>query len=139
MAGCCARREWLTVILFIRCFGRAARRAESNERCAPSGQVDRLGPAAGRGAASAAFFLAIESDDAGADHGAGGVTSSATGSSLRWPAVAHGADGLTVILFIRCFGRAARRAESNERCAPTGQVDRLGPAAGRGAASAAFF
>src|SRR5581483_11046431 len=93
MAGCCARREWLTVILFIRCFGRAARRAESNERCAPTGQVDRLGPAAGRGAASADFFLAIESDDAGADHGAGGVTSSATGSSLRWPAVAHGANG----------------------------------------------
>src|SRR5579872_4247748 len=66
-----------------------ARRAESNERCAPTGQGDRLAPAA--------FFLAIESDDAGAgsgDHGAGGgVTSSATGSSLRWPAVAHGADG----------------------------------------------
>jgi len=31
MAGCCARREWLTVILSIRCFGGAARRAESNE------------------------------------------------------------------------------------------------------------
>jgi hypothetical protein len=69
----------LTVILFIRCFGRAARRAESNERCAPTGQGDRLAPAAGRGAASAAFFLAFESDDAGAggaDHGAGGGVTS---------------------------------------------------------------
>src|SRR5579872_1915674 len=111
MAGCCARREWLTVILFIRCFGRAARRAESNERCAPTGQVDRLGPAAGRGAASADFFVAIESDDAGADHGAGGVTSSATGSSTTRCPSPQPTDGPALLRLDELRGHRQRDAQ----------------------------
>jgi hypothetical protein len=126
-----AGRDALAVILSIRCFGGAARRADSNEPSAPTEQSDRLAPAAGRGAAPADFFLAIESGDAGAgagDHGDGGscnVMSYRVVAAIG-PCCAQRL-GLAVILSIRCFGGAARRAASNEPSAPTEQSDRLAP------------
>ena len=104
---------------------------------APTGQVDRLGPAVGRGAAPADFVLAIESDDAG-DHGAGGRdvmgyrVVRGDRAVLRTATRAHRHPLYPLFRGRRAPGRKQKAS------APTGQVDRLGPAVGRGAAPADF-